>query len=250
MKLTTVIGSVNNNPKYYLFIPKQILFWGKFGIKFIAVFIGNELPAELTEFKNNIVMWSPDYVPNLNPIYIAQNIRMYYAALIDLPENEMVMITDMDMLPTNPRYYTHGLEEFKFEDFIYYRHIDGNQIYMCYNSAHPKTWGKIFNVHNNDDICSRLCENYNFNYDGTPGKTGWYTDQEIMYKKLIHYPHLKVLNRPLKRLEMANYIQHLKKKDRNFLRHYDDAHFHRSFNENVHLIMNAQHQLLTYYRSS
>jgi len=29
MKLTTVIGSVNNNPKYYMFIPKQILFWGE-----------------------------------------------------------------------------------------------------------------------------------------------------------------------------------------------------------------------------
>ena len=44
MKLTTVIGSVNNNPKYYMFIPKQILFWKKFGINFIAVFVGNHIP--------------------------------------------------------------------------------------------------------------------------------------------------------------------------------------------------------------
>ena len=43
MKLTTVIGSVNDNPKYYMFIPKQILFWKKFGINFVAVFVGNHI---------------------------------------------------------------------------------------------------------------------------------------------------------------------------------------------------------------
>lgn len=248
MKLTTVIASVNDNSNYYLFIPMQILFWGKFGIKFIAVFVGNELPDELTKFKNNIILWCPDSVSNMKTIYIAQNIRMYYAALIDLPENEMVMITDMDMLPANPTYYTSGLDHCKIEDFIYYRHVDRNQIYMCYNSAHPKTWGKIFNVHNKDDICARLCENYDVKYDGKPGLTGWSIDQEVMYKKLIRYPHLKVLNRPLKRLEVANYNEHLNKKHQNFLRHYDDMHFHRNFNNNISLIMNAQHQLLTYYR--
>ena len=41
MKLTTVLASVNNNRDYYLFIPKQILFWEKFSIKFIAIFIGD-----------------------------------------------------------------------------------------------------------------------------------------------------------------------------------------------------------------
>ena len=35
MKLTTVLASTNNNPDYYMFIPKHILFWNKFDIKFI-----------------------------------------------------------------------------------------------------------------------------------------------------------------------------------------------------------------------
>ena len=48
---------------------------------------------------------------------------MYYASLLKLPDDEMVMITDMDMLPTNDTYYTSGLEEYKKEDFIYYRII-------------------------------------------------------------------------------------------------------------------------------
>jgi hypothetical protein len=247
MKLTTVIGSVNNNPKYYMFIPKQILFWKKFGINFIAVFVGNELPVELIEHKNNIILWQHNL--NLNTAYVGQNIRMYYAARIDLPDDEMVMLTDMDMLPTNPTYYTSGLEHYKIEDFIYYRHVDGNQIYMCYNAAHPKTWGKVFNVHDDNDVRNALNKHYNSNYNGIPGSTGWCIDQEVMYEKLIHYEHLKVLNRPLKRLETWIYLNHLQKNDENFLKYYDDAHFHRNFHANADLIMNAEHQLHAYYRA-
>ena len=191
MKLTTVIGSVNDNPKYYMFIPKQILFWKKFGINFVAVFVGNHIPPELLEYQNNIILWPHNL--NLNTAYVGQNIRMYYAARIDLPDDEMVMLTDMDMLPTNPTYYASGLEQCKIEDFIYYRHVDGNQIYMCYNAAHPKTWGKLFNIHDDTDIRNRLNENYNSNYDGIPGSTGWSIDQEVMYKKLINYEHLRIV---------------------------------------------------------
>ena len=246
MKLTTVIGSVNNNSHYYMFIPAQILFWKKFGIRFIAVFVGSHLPNELLEYKDNIILWSHN-LDELNTAYMGQNIRMYYASLIDLPDDEMITITDMDMLPTNPTYYTSGLEGFKFEDFVYYRHVDGNQIYMCYNAAHPKIWGKQFNVQNEDDIQNRLRENYNLKYDGAPGSTGWSIDQEVMYKQLINYEHLKVLNRPIKRLEMSDYKNHLLRNNTNFLRYYDDAHFHRSYHDNVHLIRDAVNQLLRFY---
>ena len=33
----------------------------------------------------------------------------------------MVMITDMDMLPTNDKFYKDGLEHFTKKDFIYYK---------------------------------------------------------------------------------------------------------------------------------
>jgi hypothetical protein len=247
MKLTTVIGSVNDNPKYYMFIPKQIWFWKKFGINFIAVFIGNHIPTELMEYKNSIILWPHNL--DLNSAYVGQNIRMYYAARIDLPDDEMVMMTDMDMLPTNPTYYTSGLEQYKIEDFIYYRHVDGNEIYMCYNAAHPKTWGKVFGIHDDNDIRNRLNEHYNSSYDGIPGSTGWSIDQEVMYKNLINYDHLKILNRPLKRLETWIHRDHLQKNDKNFLRHYDDAHFHRNYHANESLILDAENQLQMHYHA-
>jgi len=241
MKLTTVLGSVNNNPKYYMFIPKQILFWGAFNIKFIAIFVGEEIPEELISYKDNIILWN--FNLDINTAYVAQNIRIYYPALLNLPENEMVMITDMDMLPMNYPYYTNDLESYKIEDFIYYRHIDKNEIYMCYNASHPSTWKKIFGINGITDIKNKLYENYSNKYDGVPGCDGWSIDQKILYKQLINYPNLRVLNRPIKRLEMYNWCYNLSIFD------YDDAHFHRNYFNNIKFIKEAEKQLNAKYIS-
>jgi len=242
MKLTTVVASVNNNPDYYMFIPKQIAFWAHFNIRFVAVFVGAVLPTELEAYKENIVLWSRN--SDINSIFIAQMIRIYYPALLSLPEDEMVMITDMDMLPTNDRYYQSGLESFTTSDFIYYRNIDRNQIYMCYNAAHPTTWASVFSIKSEDDIEAALRNSYQNTYDGRPGAAGWYSDQELMYKALIHYPHLKVLNRPIKRLEVGIFRMHLRNNHTKFISQYDDFHAHRNYSSNESLILNAEKQLV------
>jgi len=242
MRLSTVISSVNDNPEYYMFIPKQILFWNKFGIRFIAIFIGNKIPDILSAYSDNIILWLKN--TDLNTAYVSQNIRIYYTAILDLPDDEMVMITDMDMLPCSPTYYTAELDYFKKDDFIYYRNIDPEekQIYMCYNAAHPSTWSKCFGIETIEDIEKRLNDNYNTSYTGIPGSFGWYTDQVIMYNTLIHYPNLKILNRPLRRLEMWMYQEHLNCNHSNFFTTYDDAHFHRSYFSNLKFIEDAEKQ--------
>ena len=241
MKLSTVLASVNNNSKYYSFIPKQILFWNHFKIRFIAIFIGEKIPDELQPYSENIILWNKNI--DLHSAYLAQNIRIFYPALLHLPENEMAMITDMDMLPMKDHYYTSGLDKYNIEDFIYYRNIDGNQIYMCYNAAHPSTWSKVFQIKSEDDIERKLNENYHNAYDGIPGSNGWYSDQEIMYTALINYPYLHVLNRSIQRLEVDMYRDHLSNNDYDFISKYDDAHFHRSYFDNESLILDAETQL-------
>jgi hypothetical protein len=64
---------------------------------------------------------------------------------------------------------------------------------MCYNAAHPTIWAKLFNIYSEDDISKKIIKNYNNYYNGIPGSTGWFIDQEIMYNNLINYEHLKVL---------------------------------------------------------
>jgi len=252
MKLTTVLTSVNNNSNYYSFIPKQIIFWNHFNIRFIAIFVSEKIPDELLPYSDNIFIWNKNM--DLHSVFVAQNIRIYYPALLDLPNDEMVMITDMDMLPMNDHYYTSGLDNYTTEDFIYYRNIDGNQIYMCYNAAHPSTWAKVFEVESEGDIERKLYENYHKSYDGIPGSHGWYSDQIIMYNQLHQYPHLQVLNRPIKRIDvnMDNingipyvnmYLQHLNRNETDFIHNYDDAHFHRSYFEYESIILDAEKQL-------
>jgi hypothetical protein len=242
MKLTTVLASVNNNNAYYSFIPKQILFWKKFNIKFIAVFVGKYIPNELEPYRENIILWSRN--TELHTAFVAQNLRMYYPSLINLPDDELLMITDMDMLPMNHTYYTTDLQEYGIDDFIYYRYIDKDQIYMCYNAAHPKTWSKVFNIHSEEDIEKVINDTFNISYNGIPGSSGWFIDQKIMYSKLINYPNLKVLNRPIKRLEMWTYSSHLNNNDKNFIHRYDDAHFHRNYFNNIEFIIDAEKQLI------
>jgi hypothetical protein len=169
--------------------------------------------------------------------------RIYYPGLLSLPDDEMVMITDMDMLPTNNSYYINELNAYIKDDFIYYRHVDGNQIYMCYNAAHPNTWAKVFEIGSAEDIEKAIKANYTKQYSGVPGSSGWFIDQETMYSHLIGYKYLKVLNRPIKRLEIDMYRQHLKRNDTDFIKGYDDVHFHRNFFNNLPLIHDAEQQL-------
>ena len=244
MKLTTVLGSVNDNPEYYMFIPKQIQFWNKFNIRFIAIFVGKSIPTVLEPYKDHIILWNT--MLYLNTAYLGQNLRMYYAALIDLPPGEAVMLTDMDMLPLSSTYYCSGLESFTDDDFIYYRHIEGNEIFMCYNAAHPSLWAKLFGIKTKADIEQCLFKEYKFSYTGIPGTTGWFTDQYIMHNTLKDYPGLKVLNRQLNRLEMDEYKYRLNEGHTNFINEYDDAHFHRSYYRNEQFILDAEKQLAVF----
>ena len=242
MKLTTVLSCVNNNPDYYLFIPKQILFWAKFNINFIAVFVGEFIPEELKDYSENIILWDKNL--DINTSFVAQNLRIYYPSLIkNLPVDELIMITDMDMLPMNKSYYCNELDNFGQDDFIYYRHVDGNQIYMCYNAAHPSTWGKIFEVNNIDEIEKKIYETYHNSYNGIPGSKGWFIDQELMYKHLINYSNLKILDRPIRRLEVTDYKNYLINNYNNFIHLYDDAHFHRNYKNNENYILDAERQI-------
>jgi hypothetical protein len=241
MRLTTVIASTNENSNYYLFIPKQIKFWSHFNIKFIGIFVGESIPQVLQEYSENIILYNRNL--DINSTFVSQNIRIYYPALLNLPIDELVMITDMDMLPMNDTYYKTDLKYFSKNDFIYYRHIDKNQIYMCYNAAHPTTWSKVFGINTLEDIEKSIHLSYDKTYTGKPGETGWFSDQLLMYSKLISYPYLKVLNRPIKRLEVQMFLEHLQRGHTNFISLYDDAHFHRSFKANQNIILYAEKQL-------
>ena len=52
MKITSVLTAVNNNPKYFRFIPFFVETWKRLypDVKIRIVFVGNELPPELEAY--------------------------------------------------------------------------------------------------------------------------------------------------------------------------------------------------------
>lgn len=241
MRLTTVVASVNENPEYFRFIPCQIAIWASFHIRFVAVFAGSEIPKELSPYSENIILW--DRTAELHPVYLGQHLRIYYPALLSLPANEMVMITDIDMLPTSGGFYKEGMDGFTTDDFIYFRFIEGNQMFMCYNCAHPSVWSRLFRISDEKDIEKRLLENYPQHYEGVPGGHGWYSDQELLFRAVIHYQHLRILDRPHRRLTREEFFSHLERGDDAFLQCYDDFHAHRNFSYNKDLIQEVMKRL-------
>lgn len=227
-KLEYVVASCNNNPAYFHFIPHQIEVWKKFGVTFICVFVNDTIPDYLLPYKSNIYLWNKCL--HLNNVFLAQNLRIFIPAL--LKTSNYVMITDMDMLPCNIEYYTDFLKDENLNNFMYLREVDhkSKEVYMCYNTARPDVWSKIFNVSNEEDIVKILEEKSpKHNNIILPGDKDWFKDQYYLYEKLVdnrdyekHGIKFIELRKAIRRLE-PTYLYNF---DVNF-KEYDDAHFHR-----------------------
>jgi hypothetical protein len=79
---------------------------------------------------------------------------------------------------------------------------------------------------------------------------GWTTDQRVLHNYATKYAKLRVLQRPLRRLETWEYARRLAAGDKDFVREYDDAHFHRSFSRNEALVKDALAQMTRVHRRS
>jgi hypothetical protein len=192
MKIDFVLTAVNNNSYYYNLYPYVSKVWKeRFNLDLICIFIGEEIPQILEKYKENIILFKP--IENINPIYIAQLIRILYPALF---ENKNILITDMDIIPISKYYFLEHLKNINEDYFITYtdRYIKQKMYAICYNVANSNIWKKIFNINSINDIKNFLIKYYNKNYDGRKNCDGWYSDQKLLYKYLQNYEKLIILN--------------------------------------------------------
>lgn len=186
MKLDCVLSACNLNPMYMEFIPIFIKTWNKLYplVEVKIVFISSYLPEELKEYKQNIILFEP--ILNISTAFISQYIRLLYPALLNYSNG--IMITDIDMLPMNNTYYSNYIENYDNDKFIYLRdvliHTD-KQIAMCYNVATSNTWKDVFHIYSIEDIRKRLIHRFqNIPFVEGPGQSGWFTDQEDLFKHI------------------------------------------------------------------
>jgi hypothetical protein len=190
MKLDCVLTACNTNELYIDFIPIFIKSWKKLypsiDVKIILIIDSNTIPDKFKEFTNNIILFKP--IDNISTAFISQYIRLLYPCILNYENG--IMITDIDMIPMNNKYYTKNIENIENNKFIYLRHVclNYNEIAMCYNVGLNSTWSSIFNIKNIEDINKRLIDVYkNINYVDGHGKSGWGTDQTDFYNYVMKW---------------------------------------------------------------
>jgi len=183
MKLDCIVTSVNNNPLYVDFIPLFIKTWNKLypSVDIKIILIHTEIPEKMKIYKKHIILFPP--LPNVCTAFTSQYIRLLYPALLNYQNG--IMITDMDILPMNRKYFSTNIEHIQNHKFICMRNclLSEKQMAMCYCVANNKTWGNIFQIKTLQDIKSRLIdinEHYNKNIS-------WFLDQIHLYHNVKYW---------------------------------------------------------------
>lgn len=188
MKLDYVVLSVNNDPSYYMLFPMVKPMWEKYGIKCLLVFIGSVLPAELEAFKEDIILF--DEIDGVSSVFLAQTVRLLFPAT--LKTSNAVMISDVDTMAINVKYFVDTIQPFDDLKFINLghipEHVPQNEYYMAYNVATPAIWSQVFGVVTMNDIRTKLKEwfvkigRYHFDKRYRSKCIGFHTDQINLYR--------------------------------------------------------------------
>lgn len=219
MKIDVCLMSCNDNYKYYSFYHYVRLFWEKIGVKCILIFVGENLPDMLKIYSNEIIIFKP--IKNMDSAFVAQNIRLLYPALLNCSNG--VIISDIDIIPFSKKFFLEQIETFQNDIFINYTYDENicegiKEYFMCYNTATPLIWSKIFNISNESDVRNLLIDWYgkiNYVYDDKYRSKckGFHNDQLMLYKYVNTYKEnnidkIMLIKKNTKRLEMKKTINY------------------------------------------
>ena len=188
MKIECVLTSCNLNPLYSDFIPIVINAWSRIypEVDVRIILVSSFIPEKLIQYKDNLILYDPP--PEINTAFISQNIRLLYPAILSYQEG--VLITDIDMIPLNRKYFVDNIKDLGLNKFINYRNclLELNQLAICYNVAVPKIWAEVFGISSLIDINQNLENMYKkISYDGLSDGLGWYSDQIYLYDQVVNW---------------------------------------------------------------
>lgn len=175
-KLTRVIVASDANSTYIEFWPIVASVWQKVtGLKPTLAFIGDEsFPLSVKE--GDVIRFTP--IKGIPTSTQAQCIRLLLPALFP---DDFCLISDIDMIPLQKKYFIDSVNSLPEDCFAVYRNkAYGNnypQYPMCYLAAQGKTFAEIFNVHSKKDIQKVIKEWHAAGY-------GYTTDERMLYHKL------------------------------------------------------------------
>jgi len=248
MKIEYCLFACNNNEKYYRYYEYVREFWIKvLGVKTKLIFIGETIPERLQKFSDEIILFN---LEGIHPVFIAQNIRLLYPALLNSTDG--VIIADIDILPLNSKYFLEDIKEIDNETFIFINTTGKeiqNEYYICYNIATSKKYGELFEIETIEDIRNKLKDwyskiEYTYNDKYRSLCKGFHHDQLILKKYLdLKKINLKILNKRPSRLATHKYGFNNKTIENKIiidkilkdLRNFDDYHISKELNFNNRL---------------
>ena len=183
MKITKCLVACDLNDVYLDFYHLVRKYWKNVvGIDTVLILIAYEIPYKMNEFRDEIILFKP--VDDIHTAFQAQCIRILYPCLL---KNENIIISDMDLIPLNKKYYTENVKDFNDDSFIIYRDVisEHKQYPICFCLANSKIWKDIFNIKNEIDISDKLKLWYNM-YDkyqiSSAHSLSWACDQLQLFE--------------------------------------------------------------------
>jgi hypothetical protein len=187
-RLGRVLLACDLNRDYLDFWPSTRTAWKEIvGLDVTLVLVAppEAVPAELQD-DPDVIPFEP--VEGVHPTLQAQCIRLLYPALLET--DGAVIISDIDLYPLRASYFHDPVRLLDERFFVVYRddRLDRGEIDMMFNAARPDTWGEVFDVATVTDLRDRLAAwSDGMQYDGRRGWDGWYTDQRMLYQKLLSW---------------------------------------------------------------
>jgi len=241
LKIDRAIVSSNTNPTYLDFWPIAAKGWLRLGIRpTLALICDGE--AEVDETLGDVIRFEP--IPGVSNALYAQAIRLLLPILF---EDEVSIVSDIDMIPISPNYFIHSIESIPEELFVMFRYNaypKKVQIYpMCYNAGKGYLFREIFGIDKIEDIPLLIKE-------WSDKKIGWCTDEHMLYLYLNNWDGFNSrcakLSTTVKRIggEKLRF-------DKNLLTQHDyyvDCHCHpaRPYKKYKKIIDNLAHQIEIY----
>ena len=188
IKIDRVILSTDNNPLYIEFWPIVAKVWKEYiGVQPTLALIATK-DVKIDETVGQVIRFEP--IKGIPIALQAQCMRLILPAFF---EDDVCIISDIDMIPLNKQYFLDTIKDFADDSFVIYKngyyeaHRHTGLLPMCYNVSKGKNFKEIFEIKDPKDIKEieeKIIYWSSLNW-------GWSTDERMLNKYVTNWKHYK-----------------------------------------------------------
>ena len=185
------LTAVNLNSKYLSCVPHYVEFWNSLtsanpSLTYVpkVLVMADELPDSLQKYSQWCQVF--DLGDTVSSTFGSQASRILQPSL---EEADLVLTTDVDMLPMSDRIFQKAIEAIEIgAEFVVCRDVlPLGQYPICYNLASPDVWARVNGVKTSIEVRAKLCIWFDRlltgdEYAGNHGGVGWFADQEHLFE--------------------------------------------------------------------